>query len=68
MIRLEHITKTFQTDKTTVEAVRDVDVYKRQTTGTAIYFGTQVLGLDGAYTVYHPRIRDLVYEGLGYTK
>ena len=38
------------------------------TTGTAIYFGTQVLGWDGAYTVYHPRIRDLVYEGLGYTK
>ena len=38
------------------------------TTGTAIYFGTQVLGWDGAYTVYHPRIRDLVYEGLGYMK
>lgn len=38
------------------------------TTGTAIYFGTQVLGWDKAYTVYHPKIRDLVYEGLGYTK
>lgn len=38
------------------------------TTGTAIYFGTQVLGWDSAYTVEHPRIRDLVYEGLGYRK
>lgn len=33
-------------------------------TDTAIFFGTQVLNWDAAYTEAHPRLRDLVYEGI----
>lgn len=42
MIRLEHITKTFQTDKTTVEAVRDVSLHVEK----GDIFG--IIGLSGA--------------------
>ena len=42
MIRLEHITKTFQTDKATVEAVRDVSLHVEK----GDIYG--IIGLSGA--------------------
>ena len=33
--------------------------------GIAAFFGMHVLACNKAYDVYHPTIRDLIYEGLG---